>query len=87
MDDQVQDGRQSRIMTSATWTATRSYGTGSGTMNATVTVTYANDRSKSAEVGVRSAPPVTLMDFELINGQRQTCAHNYWGKSTTWITA
>lgn len=27
-------------------------GTGSGTMNATVTVTYANDRAKSAEVGV-----------------------------------
>ena len=30
-------------------------GTGSGTMNATVTVTYANDRAKTAEVGGRSA--------------------------------
>lgn len=58
-------------------------GTGSGTMNATVTVTYANDRSKSAEVGVEIGKlPVTLMDFEPINGQRQTCAHYHWGKST-----
>lgn len=57
-------------------------GTGSGTMNATVTVTYANDRSKSAEVGVEIGKlPVTLMDFEPINGQRQTCAHYHWGKS------
>lgn len=56
-------------------------GTGSGTMNATVTVTYANDRSKSAEVGVEIGKlPVTLMDFEPINGQRQTCAHYHWGK-------
>ena len=55
-------------------------GTGSGTMNATVTVTYANDRSKSAEVGVEIGKlPVTLMDFEPINGQRQTCAHYHWG--------
>lgn len=58
-------------------------GTGSGTMNATVTVTYANDRSKSAEVSVEIGKlPVTLMDFEPINGQRQTCAHYHWGKST-----
>lgn len=58
-------------------------GSGSGTMNATVTVTYANDRSKSAEVGVEIGKlPVTLMDFEPINGQRQTCAHYHWGKST-----
>ena len=58
-------------------------GTGSGTMNATVTVTYANDRAKSAEVGVEIGKlPVTLMDFEPINGQRQTCAHYHWGKST-----
>lgn len=56
-------------------------GTGSGTMNATVTVTYANDRAKSAEVGVEIGKlPVTLMDFEPINGQRQTCAHYHWGK-------
>lgn len=56
-------------------------GTGSGTMNATVTVTYANDRSKTAEVGVEIGKlPVTLMDFEPINGQRQTCAHYHWGK-------
>lgn len=55
-------------------------GTGSGTMNATVTVTYANDRAKSAEVGVEIGKlPVTLMDFEPINGQRQTCAHYHWG--------
>lgn len=58
-------------------------GTGSGTMNAAVTVTYANDRAKSAEVGVEIGKlPVTLMDFEPINGQRQTCAHYHWGKST-----
>lgn len=58
-------------------------GTGSGTMNATVTVTYANDRAKSAEVGVEIGKlPVKLMDFEPINGQRQTCAHYHWGKST-----
>ena len=58
-------------------------GTGSGTMNATVTVTYANDRSKSAEVGVEIGKlPVTLMDVEPISGQRQTCAHYHWGKST-----
>ena len=25
--------------------------------------------------------PVTLMDFEPIHGQRQTCAHYHWGKS------
>ena len=56
-------------------------GTGSGTMNATVTVTYANDRAKSAVVGVEIGKlPVTLMDFEPINGQRQTCAHYHWGK-------
>ena len=56
-------------------------GTGSGTMNATVTVTYANDRAKSAEIGVEIGKlPVTLMDFEPINGQRQTCAHYHWGK-------
>ena len=56
-------------------------GTGSGTMNATVTVTYANDRSKSAEISVEIGKlPVTLMDFEPINGQRQTCAHYHWGK-------
>ena len=56
-------------------------GTGSGTMNATVTVTYANDRAKSAEVRVEIGKlPVTLMDFEPINGQRQTCAHYHWGK-------
>ena len=55
-------------------------GTGSGTMNATVTVTYENDRAKSAEVGVEIGKlPVTLMDFEPINGQRQTCAHYHWG--------
>lgn len=58
-------------------------GTGSGTMNATVTVTYANDHSKSAEISVEIGKlPVTLMDFEPINGQRQTCAHYHWGKST-----
>lgn len=58
-------------------------GSGSGTMNATVTVTYANDRTKSAEVSVEIGKlPVTLMDFEPINGQRQTCAHYHWGKST-----
>lgn len=58
-------------------------GTGSGTMNATVTVTYANDRAKTAEVSVEIGKlPVTLMDFEPINGQRQTCAHYHWGKST-----
>lgn len=57
-------------------------GTGSGTMNATVTVTYANDRAKSAEISVEIGKlPVTLMDFEPINGQRQTCAHYHWGKS------
>ena len=57
-------------------------GTGSSTMNAAVTVTYANDRSKSAEVSVEIGKvPVTLMDFEPINGQRQTCAHYHWGKS------
>ena len=57
-------------------------GTGSGTMNATVTVTYANDRAKTAEVGVEIGKmPVTLMDFEPIHGQRQTCAHYHWGKS------
>ena len=57
-------------------------GTGSSTMNAAVTVTYANDRSKSAEVSVEIGKvPVTLMDFEPINGQPQTCAHYHWGKS------
>ena len=57
-------------------------GTGSSTMNAAVTVTYANDRAKTAEVGVEIGKvPVTLMDFEPINGQRQTCAHYHWGKS------
>ena len=56
-------------------------GAGSGTMNATVTVTYANDRAKSAEISVEIGKlPVTLMDFEPINGQRQTCAHYHWGK-------
>ena len=51
-------------------------GTGSSTMNAAVTVTYANDRPKSAEVSVEIGKvPVTLMDFEPINGQRQPCAH------------
>lgn len=56
-------------------------GTGSSTMNATVTVTYANDRAKSAEISVEIGKlPVTLMDFEPINGQRQTCAHYHWGK-------
>ena len=58
-------------------------GTGSSTMNAAVTVTYANDHAKTAEVGVEIGKlPVTLMDFEPINGQRQTCAHYHWGKST-----
>ena len=58
-------------------------GSGSGTMNATVTVTYANDRAKTAEVGVEIGKmPVTLMDFEPIHGQRQTCAHYHWGKNT-----
>lgn len=57
-------------------------GTGSSTMNAAVTVTYANDRAKTAEVGVEIGKvPVTLMDFEPINGQPQTCAHYHWGKS------
>ena len=57
-------------------------GTGSSTMNAAVTVTYANDRAKTAEVGVEIGKvPVTLMDFEPINGQCQTCAHYHWGKS------
>lgn len=61
-------------------------GSGSGTMNATVTVTYANDRSKSAEVGVEIGKlPVTLMDFEPINGQRQTCAHYHWGCSKAYV--
>ena len=55
-------------------------GTGSSTMNAAVTVTYANDHAKTAEVGVEIGKlPVTLMDFEPINGQRQTCAHYHWG--------
>ena len=55
-------------------------GTGSSTMNAAVTVTYANDHAKKAEVGVEIGKmPVTLMDFEPINGQRQTCAHYHWG--------
>ena len=58
-------------------------GNGTSTMNATVRVTYAHDRSKSAEVRVEIGKlPVTLMDFEPINGQRQTCAHYHWGKPT-----
>lgn len=61
-------------------------GTGSGTMNATVTVTYANDRAKSAEISVEIGKlPVTLMDFEPINGQRQTCAHYHWGCSEAYV--
>ena len=63
-------------------------GSGSGTMNATVTVTYANDRTKSAEVSVEIGKlPVTLMDFEPINGQRQTCAPTTGANPLTWITA
>ena len=58
-------------------------GTGSGTMNATVTVTYANDRSKSAEVGVEIGKlPVTLMDFEARPARTTTGAN-----PLTWITA
>ena len=61
-------------------------GTGSSTMNAAVTVTYANDRSKSAEISVEIGKlPVTLMDFEPINGQPQTCAHYHWGCSEAYV--
>lgn len=56
-------------------------GNGTQTMNAAVKVQYAYDKSLSAEINVEIGKlPVTLMDFEPINGQRQTCAHYHWGK-------
>lgn len=55
-------------------------GNGTQTMNAAVKVQYAYDKSLSAEINVEIGKlPVTLMDFEPINGQRQTCAHYHWG--------
>lgn len=61
-------------------------GTGSSTMNAAVTVTYANDHAKTAEISVEIGKlPVTLMDFEPIKGQPQTCAHYHWGCSEAYV--
>ncbi len=56
---------------------------GTSTRNATLKAVYAYDHALSAEVSVEIGKlPVTLMDFEPINGQRQTCAHYHWGKNT-----
>ena len=61
-------------------------GNGTQTMNAAVKVQYAYDKSLSAEINVEIGKlPVTLMDFEPINGQRQTCAHYHWGCSEAYV--
>ena len=57
-------------------------------MNATVTVTYANDRSKSAEVGVEIGKlPVTLMDFEPSTASARPARTTTGANPLTWITA
>ena len=55
-------------------------GNGTQTMNATVKVQYAYDKSLSAEINVEIGKlPVTLLDFEPdAEGNRQQCAHYHW---------